>query len=219
MIRFEDFVGSIHDAILSANEALVDRNLDLLERFFDQSDEDPELRKTLDGVVDATNRVLEERRPTKGSLRKVVKAVEEVRQALSDGTDVGAKLGSDPHRSLRPKMATIQYPEQTADGLVLCEVQVPLITLVPLSMTQVSEVKLRSNLQIEIENDAVVVSFPMAGTHPASSSPSGPREESPEASPETLASLEITLTPHTGTEGLKRLVRGYERALRAQIPT
>ncbi|MFT5250324.1 MAG: hypothetical protein ACI93P_002059, partial [bacterium] len=34
MISFKSFVQSIHDAVLKANDALMDKNTDLLDRYF-----------------------------------------------------------------------------------------------------------------------------------------------------------------------------------------
>lgn len=154
MITFDSFIRSIHAAILFANDALVDKNLEVLERFFEVTD---------------------------------------------DG--------------LRPKMTTIQYPQKTASGVVMSDVRVPLITLVPLSMTQISEVKLRTELEIQVEDEGLLVSFPA----PQSGTPDDQEDES-HGSSRPIATLEITLTPHHGTEGLRKIVEGYEKVLRAQIP-
>jgi hypothetical protein len=115
---------------------------------------------------------------------------------------------------MQPRMTTIQYPQRVADGVVMTDVEVPLIALVPLSMTQVSEVKLTTELEIKIDDDELLVGFPA----PQTTRRTKIRETS-QASSRPIATLEITLTPHHGTEGLKRIVEGYERALRAQIPS
>jgi hypothetical protein len=175
MITFDSFIRSIHAAILSANDALVDKNLEVLERFFEAT---------------------------------------EGKEPLSEENVPGAD--SDQARrpdGLRPKMTTIQYPHKTPSGVVMSDVRVPLITLVPLSMTQISEVKLRTELEIQVKDEGLLVSFPtpQSGT-------SDDQEDESLASSRPVATLEITLTPHYGTEGLRKIVEGYEKALRAQIP-
>jgi hypothetical protein len=160
MIKFDAFIQAIHAAILSANDTLADKNLAVMERFFETSGD----------------------------------------QAASDP--------AQPSGGLRPKMVTILYPQETASGVVMSEIQVPLITLAPLSMTQISEVKLTTELQIDLQDQDLLVSF----------LPAQPNDENSPAAPHPGATLEITLTPHHGTEGLKKLVEGYEKVLRSQIP-
>ncbi len=214
MIRIGDFVRAIHAAILGANDALMDKNLELLERFFEETGGEEEFQEALDDALAATKDVLrQEGKPGKIALQKVQKAIEELSEALAQ--KAGKETDSDRARfreGLRARMVTIQYPHQTAEGVVMGDVRVPLITLVPLSMTQVSEVKLRSRLEIEIQDDEVFVSFP--GRQPGAQADA----EGDGSELGTIASLEITLTPHTGSEGLRKIVEGYEKVLRAQIP-
>jgi hypothetical protein len=175
MIKFDSFIRSIHAAILSANDALMDKNLEVLEKFFE--------------VTDGRESLSQENVP----------GADSDQARLPDG--------------LRPKMATIQYPHKTASGVVMSDVRVPLITLVPLSMTQISEVKLSTELEIQVEDEELLVSFPA----PQSGTPDD-QEDKSHGSSRPVATLEITLTPHHGTEGLRKIVEGYEKVLRAQIP-
>lgn len=101
---------------------------------------------------------------------------------------------------------------------MMSDVRVPLITLVPVIMTQISEVRLRSDLVVQIEGDDVVVSFPVGCSASSNDDNATTMENMYEPEAGTVASLEITLTPNTGTAGLKKLIEGYERILRAQIP-
>lgn len=216
MILFETFIRSIHAAILSANDALMDKNLDVLTRFFEETDGGDKFQRTLDEALQAARDVVDqERRPEREKLQRAFEALREVRNALSQKDASG--MDSDQARfpdGLRPKMTTIQYPQQTATGVVMSDVRVPLITLVPLSMTQISEVKLRTELEIQVEDDELLVSFPAPQSRRQDDD-----EDKPDSSPRSVATLEITLTPHHGTEGLRKIVEGYEKVLRAQIPS
>lgn len=216
MILFETFIRSIHSAILSANDALVDKNLDVLARFFEETDGGDEFQRTLDEALQATKDVVDqEQRPGRERLQRAVEALTGVKEALSqkDASGMDSEQARFPD-GLRPKMTTIQYPQQTATGVVMSDVRVPLITLVPLSMTQISEVKLRTELEIQVDEEYLLVSFPAP-----QSGRQDDDEHEPDSAPRSVATLEITLTPHHGTEGLRKIVEGYEKVLRAQIPS
>ena len=218
MIKFDAFINAIHAAILSANDALMDKNLDVLEKFFEVAEDSDEFQRKLDDALTSINDVLGQgrtpagQRLTRQKLTTMRASIEEVREALSQQGD----LGEDPNQAglpdkLRPKMTTIQFPHKTANGVVMSDVRVPLVTLVPLSMTQISEVRLRTELEIQVEDEELLVSFPV----PQSRALDDEKDESRSSS---RAILQITLTPHHGTEGLRKIVEGYEKVLRAQIP-
>lgn len=155
MIQIEQFIQAIHGAVLTANSALMQENLKLLDTYFENLDE-------------------------------------------------GDKTKSNTQ--LKAKTVALQFPENTTNGTVMRQVHVPLITLIPVSMAQVSEVKFKTNLELQIEKDALLVSFPSA-------TPTVEGSVAP-----TTASIEITLTPQETSEGLKKLIEGYEKLLRSQIP-
>ena len=101
----------------------------------------------------------------------------------------------------------------TADGIKMCDVEVPLITLVPMTSSKISEVKLKTTMEIQADQENLHVSFP------TKKKTSSKRTESTAstAEPQT-ASLEITVTPDDAPEGLKKIVEGFEKSLRMQIP-
>ena len=221
MIKLDSFVQAIHAAISSANDALMNKNLDVLEKFFEVAEDSDQFESTLDEAMTALNDVLGQEgtsgsRPkiTRQKLQTMLKSLQGVKDSISQKDIPGADLNQAvlPDK-LQPKMTTIQFPQKTASGVVMSDVRVPLVTLVPLSMTQFSEVKFRTELEIQIENEELLVSFPSPKSETASN-----RENQPEASSRPVGSLEITLVPHHGTEGLKKIVEGYEKVLRAQIP-
>lgn len=214
MIKFDAFINAIHTAILSANDALMDKNLEVLDKYFEAAEDSEEFQSALDAALIALNDFLgaERQRPTRQKVTTMLASLEGVREALSQKgiSETEPKRASLPER-LRPKMTTLQFPHKTANGVVMSDVSVPLITLVPLSMTQISEVKFSTELEIQVENDELLVSFPAT----QSATPDVSESESQGSS---RASLQITLTPHHGTEGLRKIVEGYEKILRAQIP-
>lgn len=112
---------------------------------------------------------------------------------------------------LKPKTCTVEFPSRTPDGLEVVQAQVPLITLTPISAPKIEEVKFTTDLEITVDdNDKLLVAFP------------GPKKPSffsrDEIRETSNARIEITLTGGEPPEGLKKLIEGYERALRAQIP-
>lgn len=111
--------------------------------------------------------------------------------------------------SLRPKSVVVQYPYMTKEGTIdTVDVHVPLITLVPLSFSEVKEAKLRTDFELHVNNDELQVGFPGEVKQGDTSTQGAP----------TTGHLEITIGVQEPSAGLKTLVDGYERTLRAQIP-
>ncbi|NEN88127.1 MAG: DUF2589 domain-containing protein [Okeania sp. SIO3H1] len=217
MIKFDAFINAIHAAILSANDALVSKNLDVLDKFFEVTEDNDEFKSTIDEALTAINNVLQARTPgterlTRQKVTSMLESVQELKEALSKKSVPEADIDQILPDKLKPKMTTIQFPQKTDSGVVMCDVRVPLITLVPLSMTQISEVQFRTELEIQIENDELLVSF-------TSSQSETPDEIKNKSGGSSHATLQITLTPHHGTEGLRKIVEGYEKILRGQIPS
>ena len=224
MIKLDSFIQAIHAAISSANDALMNKNLDVLEKFFEAAEESDQFQSTLDEVMTSLNDILGQEgtvggRPkiTRQKLQTMLESLQGLRDSISQKDIPEADLNQAilPDK-LQPKMTTIQFPQKTASGMVvMSDVRVPLVTLVPLSMTQISEVKFRTELEIQVEEEELLVSFP----NPKSETASGRENQLLGSSrPRSVGSLEITLVPHHGTEGLKKIVEGYEKALRAQLP-
>jgi hypothetical protein len=157
MIGIEQFINTIHSAVLSANDALMKENLKLLDTYFEETDE------------------------------------------------VDKKKGRS---ALKAKTVALQFPEQTSNGTEMRDIHVPLITLIPVSMAQVAEVKFRTNLEIQVEKNELLVSFPQVRS--AAEQGATPAAQS--------SSIEITISPQQSSEGLKKLIEGYEKLLRSQIP-
>jgi len=111
----------------------------------------------------------------------------------------------------RPKTYSMEFPSRTPEGIKTVTVEVPLITLAPISNPKISEVKFTTELEVSSdENGEILVSFPTPKKHSFF-----PKED---GNGLTNTKIEITLKGTEPPEGLKRLIEGYERALRAQIP-
>jgi len=162
MISLKSFVSAIHDAIIGASDSLMDKNVGLLDKYFDESSED---------ITDATS----------GTVSK--KTI------------------------LIPKTVALQYPTVAADGTEInTEVQVPLITLVPLQMSQVEKAVVSADFEMEVVDGEVELNFVKDTGLSFMKKPKRNR-----------AKLEITITPQDTSEGLKLLVEGYEAILKRQI--
>ncbi|MGB0524123.1 MAG: DUF2589 domain-containing protein [Flammeovirgaceae bacterium] len=116
---------------------------------------------------------------------------------------------------LKPKMVTIQYPKQTNEGIKMVDIKVPLITLVPLTASKVEELNMRMGLEVMMINGKPVVQFSNSNSS-QSSPPSSDDDKGKDKSP--MGYLDIKITPDESPQGLKKLIEGYEKLLRAQIP-
>lgn len=129
---------------------------------------------------------------------------------------VAGKEESDDEPSsrdvLRPRYVTMEYPTETSKGIKTLLVDVPLISLVPIVHSRIKEVTFRSALEVTNEEDgSLSISFP-----------SGAAKKSGFFSKENpaghVAEVEIKITGDETPDGLQRLIEGYNRVLRAQIP-
>ncbi|MCB0707761.1 MAG: DUF2589 domain-containing protein [Saprospiraceae bacterium] len=164
MIGFDNFIHSIYHSVLSANDALAQKNTELLQLYFEESE---------------------------------------------DKTQPGSKGSPGDFSKLKPKTVTIQYPNVTAKGVEVHDVQVPIIAIAPVSMSKISEVKVTTTLELSLEDDALMISFP------SKKQEDNKDEPTPNCG---FSTIEITLNPMTPPDGLRKIIEGYEKALRAQIP-
>ncbi|KAF0809546.1 hypothetical protein A167_01617 [Alcanivorax sp. S71-1-4] len=113
--------------------------------------------------------------------------------------------------TLRPRCVTMEYPTETADGIQTLNVSVPLIAMVPIVHSRIEEVIFRSSLDVQQDEDGdVTVSFV---PHPSKGGLF--RRDSTHA---TSTEIEIRIRGDETPDGLRKIVEGYTRALRAQIP-
>lgn len=115
-------------------------------------------------------------------------------------------------QTLVPKTVRINYPA-TFDyatpnndkeyKVVSTPVEVPLITLIPLSSYNIEKAVLTANFQFDVNGDDVHINFGKTGT--------------PEELQSNFGKLEITLGPKESPEGLKAIIESYETYLKRQI--
>ena len=112
-------------------------------------------------------------------------------------------------KSLVPRTVSLEYPSLTADGKVeTTYVQVPLITLVPISASQIEKATLSADFEMEIVNDALQLHFT-----DGSKSNNGFFKKSKT----NRGKIEIVISPRETTDGLKLVIEGYEAILKRQI--
>lgn len=213
MIDFSSLVSAIHGSVQTAANMLARENQESLLRYFVDPGEPVDARKILqDALRDATAA------SSAGSPEEVIRLLNAALQSVTAANDA-------PRTALQPKTVAIDYPMMTSNGPTVHTVHVPLITLVPFVATQVSKLVFKTNLELQASSEGKLqVSFPSSGSSGAP--PPSRGEEHGEPSPKgegtpagTLsASLEIVVEATPPPDGLRKLIEGYERALRAQIP-
>jgi hypothetical protein len=121
-------------------------------------------------------------------------------------------------QTLKAKSVVVEYPHPAADGKFdMIKVHVPLITLVPLAMSQIEKAKLSVDFEMKIINNELQLNFPSGSRSKKSFFGKKKKQDNDDVSA-SMGHLEITLSPHESSEGLKEIVEGYENVLKSQIP-
>ncbi|MNK18856.1 hypothetical protein D3C87_370700 [compost metagenome] len=116
--------------------------------------------------------------------------------------------------TLVPRTVTLTYPQvneipesnEKGYALKMAPVEVPLVTLVPMTLCNIEKATFTAEFEMEIVQDALQINFVK------------PRSEFVRHSPgHNIGKLEITLSPHETAEGLKLLMESYENFLKRQI--
>ena len=104
--------------------------------------------------------------------------------------------------ALVPKIVQLEYPALDDTGAVTTTtVQVPLITLVPVTASKIEKATVTAEFALEVINDELQISFPN-------------KKISENA---TVGKLEIVISPQELTDGLELIIEGYANALKRQI--
>ncbi len=206
MIDLTNFIAAIRSSTLEASDALIERNQALLEGFFREAKSDDDL----DTVVQMASSVSSDAAET-GSPDALRKAAEQLKDSAE-----ALKQRQGHSSTLVPVTVAMQYPRMTAEGPEVHVVHVPLISLAPVTSTQLKELRLRTDLELSVVSGALKVGFPSEdeGTTDTSETqePSRPKTQ------RAKASLEILVSAAEPPPGVKLIIEGYHRALRAQIP-
>ena len=148
--------------------------------------------------------------------KHIDKFFEKVNVEPTSDTKSSSSNITDEHQSedgeviYRPKMVAMAFPSQGADGVTSTIVNVPLITLCPISSPRIKDVKFSADLEVTADDsDELYVAF---------RSPQVTGGEHIITKDSTNTRIEISLVGHEPPEGLQKIIEGYEKALRAQIP-
>jgi hypothetical protein len=201
MIRFQALMHAIQESIHSAAEAVESAGDKHLKKFFDKILND-HYQEKVDEIKEAKKEGDNER----------VKALRKEMVNLPTGEDDS----TEGVFIYRPKMVAMAFPSQGADGVESTIVNVPKITLSPISSPRIKDVKFTADLEVTTEendgkkgNEELKVAF---------RSPQVSGGENTVTKDSTNTHIEICLVGHEPPEGLQKIIEGYEKALRAQIP-
>jgi hypothetical protein len=198
MISFQALMHTIQQSIHSAAQAVESAGFKHIDKFFDKIDnedsqEKQDKSKALSEAID------------KGDSDKASALLKEI-NALSTNDDIA----TEGEATYRPKMVAMAFPSQGAKGVDSTVVNVPLITLCPISSPRIKDVKFSADLEVTADdNDELYVAFrapQVTGSYNTINKDS------------TNTRIEISLVGHEPPEGLQKIIEGYEKALRAQIP-
>ena len=104
--------------------------------------------------------------------------------------------------ALIPKIVQLEYPTlDDAGAVTTTTVQVPLITLVPVTASKIEKATVTAEFALEVINNELQISFP--------------NNKSSENA--TVGKLEIVISPQELTDGLELIIEGYANALKRQI--
>jgi len=112
----------------------------------------------------------------------------------------------DSETVLIPESIIVKYPHITEKGIEEVDVNVPLLTLAPLTCPTIDTVEFETRFEMEIVENELQLNF------------SKDNKDSAESKSNRSGHLKIVLSPQEVPEGLKSVIEGYERVLKSQIP-
>jgi len=210
MLQFSELVSAIHVSVQRAGEALNQANYETFERYFVGTKEPVDARSVLrDALAEASS--LSETGAPADVMRRLAESLEAASSALDSNTT-----------ALQPRVVAIDYPTVTKEGPVVHTVHVPLITLVPFAGIQISKLTFRADLDVQAGDDGTLrVGFAPSGSDkhpPPNQGGLGSAEGHADGAIKANTSIEIVVESTPLPDGLRKVIEGYERALRAQIP-
>lgn len=212
MFSFKSFIEAIQGAILSANDALMAKNLSLLNEYFEKDDDDGEIQKRIDQAIENASEVIDPNtKVSKQSLENAINSIKALKTSLSQQDAVEQALASG---DLRPKTVILNYPVSSQEGeMVNKEVHVPLITLIPIAFSKVDEVRLKADLELNLIDDELHV-----GLGKFSNRKKGADTEGENSQHGSVGNVEVVLKPQEMSDGMQHIVDAYEKILKAQLP-
>ncbi|MDD1781155.1 DUF2589 domain-containing protein [Enterovibrio sp. ZSDZ35] len=203
MIKFQALMQAIQKSIHSAAQAVESEGIKHVDKFFDQIPSDKyhahqNQAKRLSEAHEALDRQDTEK------ANSLLKEFNEVSESSKH-------IAPEQEMIHRPKMVAMAFPRQGKNGEIeKTIVNVPLITLCPISSPRIKEVHFEAELEVTADdNDELHVAFRPLG---------GNQAENQVRPDDTNTKIAITLVGHEPPKGLQKVIEGYEKALRAQIP-
>jgi len=132
-------------------------------------------------------------------------------ETTKNSADTSAPLAPSDFEQLTPRAVEMKFPKMTADGPQEHEVYVPLISLAPVSNMQMSELEIDMDMEIIEKDGEIVVGFPH---HKNTLLGDGKV-----VTPKPNAKVKIKITPGHHVNGVTSIIEGYDKALRAQLPS
>lgn len=203
MIAFKALMHAIHQSISAASKAVEDEGIKHIDNFFDK-------------IVNENYHDIDDQEKNIGKAKLLldggdVAAASKILESVGKNLQKSSSIAPEEKVTYRPKMVAMAFPCQTPNGIESAIVNVPLITLSPISSPRVKEVKFTADLEVTAdENNELFIAFPSARKE------SGWDEDFPLKT--TNTHIEIILTGGEAPQGLQKIIEGYEKALRAQIP-
>ncbi|MDE1146282.1 MAG: DUF2589 domain-containing protein [Azospirillaceae bacterium] len=204
MIEFSDLVSALHVSVQQAGEALSRANLRTFEQYFVDRKKPDDAQAILQGALAEATTLSETGAPA-DALRRLASSLAAASTALEESSE-----------ALRPKVVAIDYPMVTKDGPTVHTVHVPLIALAPFAGVQLSKLTFKTDLDVQTSDEGKLqVAFVSSAPAERSATEGADRDVATRTS---NTSIEIVIESVPTPDGLRKVIEGYERALRAQIP-
>ncbi|MBB1384655.1 MULTISPECIES: DUF2589 domain-containing protein [Pseudoalteromonas] len=199
MIKFRSLIHELHSSIKQAANEVEAQGIKHINKFFEI------VEIPTENVTDLDDE----------SIQKVKTFIDsdDTEAALSILKNHNEKLASNNQvrRVLKPKTMQMAFPDKDHNGPKISYVDVPIITLTPISSQKIQEVSIKANLEVTAnDQNELFVAFPKQAQ-------GGIFSKSQERNTSNVE-IEIKLQGGETPEGLQKLIEGYERSLRAQIP-
>ena len=194
MIKLQELITGIRNAIDEATQQSALHNISIFRSFFDEKKRPANSKKvSTDGSSGDTSSGSSGGTPGGGS-----------------GGSGGSTDGAGEVTVWTPKPVIMEFMKDSSDGAVAHQASVPLISLVPFTAIQPSEVLLEVDLELIQHNGELQAHFPtskrsLTGQKVSQNKPN--------------AKLTIRMDTTSRPAGLDAVIEGYDRNLRARIPT
>jgi hypothetical protein len=220
MISLESFVTAVKSAVHQAAHIAREQNLQMVYRFFEVREPSPPEPPP--------------EPPSPGRDRPQDGLPLAARKPRSSGGSGGGSGGGgggisdppgDPENApvLTPRMVAFEYPIDTPDGPALHTAFAPLVSLTGMQALEIAEFRLVLKVHVAEDGETVSLAFPGAPQTGVAGRPRrarGGADAAPApAPPDTeTGTIEIVLKSVDPPAGFYEIIRGYDRALRANIP-